>query len=707
MLLLAGVAAAAEQFSQKRLWSAGSDARDVVIVIDASDSMSVTGDGPTSFERALGEARTLVRSLRAGDAAAVLLAGSAMEAPVPAPLSDREQLLAALEDATLVGGSLDIADALAAATNALAEGSNSGKKIVLLTDAQRLGWNLRSDTRWGYVSAGFDAMPTRPQTVLRVLPPPRAATNAAVDDITLSRRVVGTDRPAGIDVVVANTGTQAMDPGPVALSVDGRTPEEQRPGKLAPGSAATVRFDYHFASPGRHVLTARLVGTDALPADDALHRVMDVLNELPVLVVSGSAAAPPLESPAELIALALAPESDVDGTQALVKPVVVDAGDLAAVGDLSPYRLVVLADVPRLPEAVATRLEEFVRSGGGLLIAPGPSTAMRFYNDWRGAHGRPITPAVLSGRTVPDEPARILPDTLDHPALRLAADETRSDVAEARIRSYWSLAPREDVPSVRVAGRLSTGDPLLAERRLGRGRVVLSTVSLGPGDSNLPSLSCYVVALHELTAHLAEPAQPQAEVAPGEELRLELPLASSPQPEDVSAEAVAPGGHRLPALAAVADGALHLTFSRTSRPGLYALELPAPLTERLAHPTARVPFVVRRNPAESRLQTLGEGEFAALARRVDLVRARSVDELTSAVAGGTPGQELWRYILPAAAFALLAEIALTRWIAMRRRTHTARSVRFGEQSVDLEILRNRAERMLAAPPAEPAGQTSR
>jgi hypothetical protein len=704
LLLVAGVAAAAEQLSQRRLWPAGGDARDVAIVLDASDSMSAAGDGETSFDRAVKEARTVVRSLRAGDAAVVLLAGSAMETPVPAPVSEREHLLTALEEASPVGGSLNAPDALAAATDALAAGSNPGKRIVLITDGQRLGWNLRSDARWGYVSAGFDGLPTRPRTILRILPTLRAVRNTAVDGITLSRRVVGTDRRVGIDIRVANTGDETFEPEPVRLSVDGQAIAEQRPGEIGPGSAATTRFEHRFAAPGRHVLTARFAGTDALRADDTLHLVVDVLEELPVLVVNGSATAQPLESPGQLIALALSPEPDPAAAQTLVAPVVIDAGDVAAAGDLSRYRAIVLADVPRLPGAVAERLERFVRSGGGLLIAPGRSAVDRFYNEWRREDGRPLTPAELTGRIVPDEPARIIPDTLDHPALRLAADESRSDAAEARIRSYWSLAPRQDVPSVRAAGRLSTGDPLLVERRLGRGRVVLSALSLGPDDSNLPSLSCYVVALHELTAHLAEPTQPQAEVVPGEELRLELPLASRPGPQAVSAEAAGPGGLRLPAVAAVTDDALHLTFSRARRPGLYTLKLPADLAERLARPTAVVPFVVRRDPAESRLDPLGEGELSALARRVDLVRAQSVDELTSAVAGGTPGQELWRYILPVAAVVLLAEIALTRWIALRRRTHTARSVRFGEQRIDLEVLRSRAERMLAQPPAEPVGQ---
>ncbi len=681
LLLLAVTASAAERLMQRRLWSAADDARDLAVIIDASDSMSVAVGEQTGFDRAVNEARTLIGSLPTGDAAAVMLAGSAIESPVPAPVSDRRELLAALDSASLVGGSMDAASAISAATDALAAGGNAAKKIVVITDGQKHGWELHSDARWDYVSSGFDALRERPKVIFRDLRPPVPPTNAAVDGITLSRRIVGADRPVGIDVRIANTGVEPMDPGPVELLVGDSDIGRRRTGEIEPGSSASVRFEHHFDSPGRQVLTARLDIDDDLPADNTRHHVVDVLDVLPVLVVCGSSGADRDRTAAELASLALAPGAEDDALGSLVRPELVDATDLARVDDFSRYRAIVLAGVPRLPSAVAGRIENYVRGGGGLLIAPDRATAADFYNNWTDRRNLPVTPAELVERITPQDPARPLTDSFDHPAMRLTADQTRSDIGEANIRSYWVLSARDTAPAARTAARLSTGNPMLVERPLGRGRVFISAVSLGEADSDLPSLASYVVALHEIIAHLSEPTQAQTDVAPGEELRLTLPLMDEPSPDDVSAKAATPDGRRLKAGAAVVGGHLHLSFTPT-RPGLYGLELTEEVADMLDRPAESLPFTARRDPDESRFEFLDEQDMAALARHVDLVACNSTDELTAAVAGGTPGQEIWRHILPIAGLALLAELVLSRWIATRRRMHTAETIRFGGDNVD-------------------------
>jgi hypothetical protein len=74
--------------------------------------------------------------------------------------------------------------------------------------------------------------------------------------------------------------------------------------------------------------------------------------------------------------------------------------------------------------------------------------------------------------------------------------------------------------------------------------------------------------------------------------------------------------------------------------------------------------------------------------------------MTGRLTGEIPGREIWRALALGAVLALLAETALARWIALRRRTADVREVDFG-RPVDLIDLRRRARRLLDTPDRQP------
>ncbi|HRX54669.1 MAG TPA: hypothetical protein P5016_09160, partial [Verrucomicrobiales bacterium] len=78
-------------------------------------------------------------------------------------------------------------------------------------------------------------------------------------------------------------------------------------------------------------------------------------------------------------------------------------------------------------------------------------------------------------------------------------------------------------------------------------------------------------------------------------------------------------------------------------------------------------FTVKRDPSESRLEALTAADFSFLEKFVTLVRPGTLEETLSIVAGRSFGEELWKYLALGAFVFLLAEIALSRWIAIRQR----------------------------------------
>ena len=704
LVLVALVSSAVEQFRQGRRWAGDEQAKDVAIIIDGSMSMMLAKDGKTNFQRAVEEARAAVAACRPNDAIGLILAGSAPQAVV-ATTSQHEQVTAALGRLRPHGGTMKVLEALNAAVETLAEGKNPAKKIVLITDGQNVGWDLARQERWRFLAAGLECLPTRPEIIVRTLGEGEPFDNVCVSDLSLSRQVVGTDRPVRIEVKLTNTGSSAIRPSGVIVSIDGEALPGEKVGEIPPNGSQTVSFSHRFDSPGQHVIAAEVLCEDDMPADNTDRRVLCVMQAMPVLIVDGAPSLSPLEGAAEYIEVALSPargpaqrdEGEQPGR--LIEPLVIAAPDLSAGRDLSRYCLVILANVSRLPSAVAARLAQYVRDGGGLLIAPGDRAAPDFYNSWHDTTGQPVVPAALAKRCLLNEtPARWAMKTFTHPALAQAADLTQSDAEGVLVNAYWQLAADEKDPTVRVGGRLETGDPLLVERKLGRGCVLAAATSLHRRDSNLPGKDCFVFTMHEIAYYLAAPRLPAVNVEPGAAVTVELPAAG----EDLQRisksqvlEAIGPSNRSYAATVVSTGGALTVRLGEAEEPGLHRLVLPTEAAGQAEAPKRSLPFVVKRVPEESRLAALSQADLASVAEHVKISQAVTADELTAFIAGGVPGEELWKYLAVAAVLAMVGEIALTRWIAVQRRSHDLKAVDFGSEALDIEAFRARAKDMLA------------
>jgi hypothetical protein len=102
-----------------------------------------------------------------------------------------------------------------------------------------------------------------------------------------------------------------------------------------------------------------------------------------------------------------------------------------------------------------------------------------------------------------------------------------------------------------------------------------------------------------------------------------------------------------------------------------------------------VPFAVLRDPAESTLRALTEADLERVGRHVNLFAAKTTGEMTAALAGNVPGREVWKYLALCALAALIAEVAVARWVTGQRRTHTAEQVSFGTEPVSPQSLRDK------------------
>lgn len=553
VLLLCAALIFFEKFLNLSRFSPGAR-QDIALIIDASTSMGIATDGTTNFERAVEEARTLVKRAPRGHAFSLIVGGPSPSALVLDPTTDRAALDAALNELTPLDGAMTTYQAFTLASLSLARGANPAKQIVILTDEQNVGWEIGQSGRWNFLRDAFKNLPSEPQIMVRRMPMPDFVRNLAVTDVRLSREIVGIDRPVTITATVANTGNEAVTPAALVLKIDdGRDYRDASLGQLRPGEEQVVTFTHQFGAAGAHSLSLTLEVEDDIASDNTGWSALNVANELKVLIVEGRPSARALDRAAAFAAVALAPsaltldptleanipgESDeaaddfnpnydptLDPIRFLVDPQVVDLSDLGVISDFSTYDTVILADVPRLSVPVAANLARYVEDGGGLLIAAGAKAQGDFYNAWKLADESPFLPATIADPVVASATEGFSPSaqTLTHPALAKVADPAKSDFSGTVITNYRpQTIPEALAKDASVGARLNNGEILLSSRKAGRGQVVLLGIPLDLSAGNLVTRQAFLPFIHELVYHLADPASYQLNLEPGWEVNLGL-----------------------------------------------------------------------------------------------------------------------------------------------------------------------------------------
>ncbi len=506
LLLVAGAALILleRKLNLNRFQNSGS--RDIALVIDASSSMEMPrSDGRTAFEMAVEEAIFLVKEAPRGTAFSVILGGPAPEQITGTPLTHRADVIEVLESLKPVGGPFQALDALGVSVLNLGKGDHGAKEIVVFTDGQRLGWRLESPSAWKSFGEAIKGMPRPPKLLVRSFPPPESLRNVAVSRVALSREVIGTDREATIRVTVENTGTEAVTPEPLQITVGEEILEPVGVGQLAPGQEETLEIRHLFKQSGPVVVVARLDAKDDLKEDDKREMVVAIKKRLPVLLVDGNPNGGFFERAAGFTALALAPSSElVEGGKPeenyLMEPTVMAAPDITSLDDLEKFRVVVLADVVRLPARMAERMAAYVADGGGLLMLAGPRADEGFYNAWKGPDGL-LSPVDLGVLEADEEGLKPAPATFDHESLVLFKDEKASDLGDATVSGFRKVGEVRAGGS--VAARLSNGEPFLAGRNYGKGRVLMTTSAFDSRTGNLTTRRSFVPLVHELVTWLA------------------------------------------------------------------------------------------------------------------------------------------------------------------------------------------------------------
>jgi hypothetical protein len=458
-LVLALLALAfARPFLQSRLAALAGGPKLTVLAIDNSFSMRQDD----RLARAKREAAQVAAKLGAGDKLQVLAFGSQVHV-----MGDSAAAIQPIEPTDTRSSYAELSRALRSIAQT---GAQSARMPVVA--------HLFSDMQKSSLPANFADL--RLGDSVRLVAHPvadRRAANFAVESVNAPRRVYGSGK-ARVEATIAGYGTEQARRR-VSLVLNGREIDSKSVDVPAGGRAAAefLSADLPF---GLNRGEIRIDSGDNLPGDDRFYFSVERAEARRVLFVHEA------RNQRDALYFRTALEAAAESAYAL------DAVPVEQSANLAPqkYAFVVLSDVSGLPASFETALRDYVRAGGSLLVALGRESALR-------------TRVPVFDETIiePRYYAR------DGDRFQTAAwlDSGHPSIHNAQrwddVKFYQAV--RINPGAARVAARLGDETPLLLEKQLGEGRVLVFASTFDNISNDFPLHASFVPFIEHTANYLA------------------------------------------------------------------------------------------------------------------------------------------------------------------------------------------------------------
>lgn len=297
-----------------------------------------------------------------------------------------------------------------------------------------------------------------------------------VESVTAPAKIYD-PKKARVEAVIAGVNTPATK-RTVSLALDGKVLDTKSVDVPA-GGRASVEFVSLDSPHGFHKGEIRIEPNDSLKQDDRFDFAVERTDPHPVLFLHVAG-----QDRDELYyRSALESVSEAGFT---LEPLAVEQ---AANQSLSKYAFVVLSDIGAMPAGLENNLRQYVNGGGSLLIALGTHSAALTHVPVSGEAIQGSSYASLNGSRF----ETVVAADAEHPALRRA---NKLDGVQ-----FYEVI-RVDPGQSRVIARLTNQAPLLLEKQIGEGRVMVFASTFDNISNDLPLHASFVPFVEETARYL-------------------------------------------------------------------------------------------------------------------------------------------------------------------------------------------------------------
>lgn len=423
---------------------------DVVIVLDNSYSMGYQDVDGVWFEKAKTLATDVLRSLRHGDSASLILMSDTPKPIFRQLTPDVDSVIEAIQNAEVSYRATNVQPSIELAHEILSESTQQNRELYLISDFAQNGWD------------NWETVANRSGSRIVLLPvSENISHNTNIEEILPSHQLIGVDLPFHLNTTIKNNSDAPVAQTTLTFYVGDEKKKTHTFSAIADESIMTT-LTHTFSAPGTHTGYFALTD-DRLNTDNRRYFAVEALGEIRVLCVGEQT---------EYLKLALNP---LGSKQTVEVPMIQPTACTPAEFDTFPleeFDIILLADGPEISTGGEAQLREFIRQGKSIIVFGSVSHTL----SWIPAQfGQPIRWQI---------PQQVSKYEETHPIFEIFPENVLSGQYGPQFYEGMTVTP---APDATVIARFDDETPFLIERREGKSHILFFNCSLQqqPNSSEL------------------------------------------------------------------------------------------------------------------------------------------------------------------------------------------------------------------------------
>ncbi|MCJ8331697.1 MAG: BatA domain-containing protein [Lentisphaeria bacterium] len=612
-----------------------------ILIIDGSYSMQRGTHESMSFDELKENANEIIDKMNEQDEMLIIWAGSKARPLFKSMSSDKDYLKEKIKDLTVGYEKANLVLACKRAFNTLEASYKARQRIYILTDSQEKSWLKREHLKWQELKKHYELMKVKPSMYVMYHHTKTRTPNLSVHGIDSVSPIIDTyNDKHTFNVEIFNPADEKTVN--VNFYVNDKLAGE-RNASIKEG-INSISFDYNFSRPGKYVLHAE-IPNDSIDVDNEFNKIINVVDEIPVLIIEGQSDDEMFKSDAGLFNLALSSAANEDEKR-LIRTELKKQIDMDELNSayLSKYRAIFLVNVSSFSRLFQGRIKRFVENGGGLFMAMGEDVSIDLYNQlYDGNEG--LMPAKLIAVT-PELSEAV------NPAFPANSSETVLSIYDlSRTRVLHDVYVRKYIQmkaadASRVIAVFNS-DPFLVSKKFGKGSVLLWSTTVNPQWTNYPITRDFLPLIQEIARFLSSKIQPPSNLELGEVLLYSSNENILKQEKELHAEVTLPDKSKEKMKMIFEDGQWIGQYKDTFKPGIYIVNFENNET---------ASYAVSLDPKESNIIAMTRSERKEMSTILNFNYVDNMTKLRQLISKENSAQEFWQQMIFISLLLLMIEL---------------------------------------------------
>lgn len=609
-------------------WLPGEPNAGVVIAIDGSFSMMHRDGESSRFDQALDRVRTITKRIPQGDPVSVVLLGGNHQSMLQNVAYNEDRIADLIETAAPTQQTLDLDNVPRQLDQLVQDMDALHKEVYLITDAQTESWRNPAPATIASLQQLED------KASVFVVPVTTQSDNLAVTSLDLISGSLRKGAVARYRATVHNFGQNPVSNIEVRCRLEGVQIDSKPISAILPGESESVSLFVPFYDAGISHITAE-ISDQSLTVDNVRRTVAVVREKLSVLCFDGSGGDACRLTMAGLLARD-------DGSEEAGYVVRTAQWPSLPPEGFDGFDLVIMTDIPEITPQQAEDLARFIRRGNGLIWFPGSNTKINEWNELSAQQN--LLPAQLGtlvdARDALGNGKPLASQIPDHTITRPLKSLPQDLISETRYLRQLRVTPTNtSFPVLNLAG---TGSPILIERSLGRGHVVMFTTSANTAWNNMALTPVFPMLMQQIVTYLSGREFEQARVV-GDSLTLTY----VEQPDSSDAVFETPSGETITVPVRKRADQYVALLENSEQSGFY--------TARAGVQDEGTSIAVNVDTTESNIQSIATERLKERLEGSGIEVIENSDELIAGINRIRTGRTSWRYLMLFALGFLLLE----------------------------------------------------